>query len=197
VSQKRKQLKITMDNIIEEVDQRDIQKRGNLFAKYPISYPIMRIMGKYNIRNVLDVTYGKGRFYKLYRPKYLVGVDPVKRKWIVRPDEFYQMTVYHFYRLLKNSEITIKPIDCIVIDPPWAREDRKYREEFNYVIGTPELIVEYGKKVAELVKAPYMLLHHNQQPPLGRIIYIIKFKWVVFYHPDTGKESFYILYQVR
>jgi len=181
----------------EHIDQRDIQKKGNLFAKYPASYIILKILTKYNINYVLDVTYGRGRFYRLYRPKLLIGIDPIRWEWIVRPDEFYKMTVFHFFRSLRNGEVIIdKDLDCVVIDPPkWNMVSYNKRDEYNFIIGTPKDIIEYGRKVNELVKAPYILLHFNQQLPIGEPIHIVKFRWLARYaHTEDKNLSYYILY---
>ena len=182
----------------EFIDQRDIQKRGNLFTKYPTAYIISKIMSKYNVVNVLDVTYGRGRFYRLYRPKLLIGVDPIRWEWIVRPDEFYKMTVFHFFRSLRNGEVIIdKDLDCVVIDPPKWNYIATYRKrnEFNFIIGTPKDIIEYGRKVSELINSKYILLHFNQQLPIGEPIHIVKFRWLARYaHTEDKNLSYYILY---
>jgi len=186
--------------VVEEfIDQRDIQRRGYLYVYYPSSAVVADILRKYGVRDVLDVTYGRGRFYVMYRPRTLVGVDPMKWDWIVKPDTFHQTTVYHFYRLLKGNEVIIdKPIDCVVIDPPHWSKNATYRkrDEYNYIIGTPKDIIEHGRKVAELVKAPYILLHFNQQLPIGEPIHIVKFRWFARYaHTENKNLSYYILYR--
>jgi hypothetical protein len=72
--------------IIEEFDQLEIQSHGSHYNRYPVAVIIARILNTFNINSVLDITYGKGRFYKLHRPSKLIAADPVKREWLVKPD---------------------------------------------------------------------------------------------------------------
>jgi hypothetical protein len=186
--------------MIEEfIDQRDVQKRGNLYVKYPMAYVVLKMLTKYGIVNVLDITYGRGRFYVMYRPRVLIGVDPIKWEWLVKPDVFYQMNAYHFYRLLRSSELSIgKNIDCVVIDPPkWKDATYRRRDEYNFIIGKPIDIIQCGRKIAELIKAPYLFLHFNQQLQLGEPLHVVRFRWFARYQNTQDKNtSLYILYKL-
>jgi hypothetical protein len=181
----------------ESYDQRDIQRLGGVLRDYPSSAIVARLLRSVRSDVVLDVTYGRGRFYRIYRPKYLVGVDPIKWEWIVKPDEFYQMSVYALYRELINNRLSFKDVDVVVVDPPkWTGANYRKRDEFNYILGTPELIIEYGFKVAKLVKAEHVLVHFNKVFNNLNPTYIIEFKWFARYLNTKNKNtSYYILYR--
>ncbi len=90
--------------ILEHVDQRDIQKRGGYYAKYPSSHVVCSLLKRYGVTSVLDVTYGEGRFYKLCRSGLrIIASDPVKRDWVVKPDSFIQANVFYLYRLASTK----------------------------------------------------------------------------------------------
>jgi len=185
----------------EWYDQRDIQAMGGLCVRYPVSYIVCKLLRYYNLRRILDVTYGEGRFYMLcgnYLDK-LIGCDPVRRDWVVKPNEFYQYNVFQLYWKVRDKVLQPYNIDVVVIDPPKWNPDYGYhrREMFNYLIGTPNLIVEYGFKVAELLNVNNVLVHyrevvkHNTYKPL----HIVNFVWLARYVKTRSPNiSYFILY---
>jgi len=103
--------------MIVVIDQRDIQRKGGLCAKYPSSYVVCELLKRFGIKRVLDVTFGRGRFYKLCRRdvELLVASDPAKWPWLTVPDAFYQATVWQLYNAIKAGSLSIDSIDCGVV----------------------------------------------------------------------------------
>ena len=125
------------------LDQREVQRKGGLAAKYPVAYIVAQFLKKYRFQKVLDVTYGKGRFYRIYRPRVLVGADIVRREWEIVPDLFIQKPVWG---LRYERELQNYAFDLLVVDPPWGKPQR--REEYSELWGTPQLIIDYAIKLA-------------------------------------------------
>ena len=143
---------------IEILDQRDIQKKGGLASRYPTSYIISQILNKYLFQNVLDVTYGVGRFYKISRPSFLVGADIKKREWEIKPDLFFQKAVWS---LRYCNDLKRFHFDLIVVDPPWGKNHIR-RPEYSDLFGTPELIIQYAIKLAIDLNIQYALVHYDK-----------------------------------
>jgi hypothetical protein len=185
---------------VEEIDQRNVQKRSDMCHDYPSSCVVADILKKFSIKRVLDVTYGRGRFYKAYRPELIIASDPVKWGWLVYPDRFYQLTVFQLNMKLRNKEIEIpRIIDCVVVDPPkWSVNERyNKRHEYNFIIGTPKLIIEYARLVAQQVMAKYLLVHYREVLNLGRIVYAVRYTWLARYKYTKDKNvSYFVLYGV-
>jgi hypothetical protein len=184
--------------IVEEFIQHRIQSHSGPYNRYPTAVIIARILNTFNINSVLDITYGKGRFYKIFRPSKLIAADPVKREWLVKPDLFYHVNCFKLYEILKDQKIQV---DCVVVDPPkWGNYNyNKFsRPEFNYIEGTPEQIIWYGYKIAKLINAAYILVHYNKQvklPDYGPV-YLAKFYWRTRYANAGNKYSLFILYKL-
>ncbi len=67
----------------------------------------------------------------------------------------------------------------------------------NYLIGTPELIIEYAAKTAGLLGARYLLVHYKKILQLNgyRPVHIVEHRWFHRYlRVDDNNHSFYILY---
>ena len=191
------------DVIVERVDQREIQKRGGCYATYPSSYIVCSLLRKYNIARVLDVTFGEGRFYKLcYYGLRIIGVDPVKRDWKVYPSSFIQMNVFQLYNAVSTKKLVLGDLDAVVVDPPkWTRGVKyKKRDMFNYIIGTPELIIEYASKTAGLLAVPYILVHYKRTINLQgyKPIHIVEYRWIHRYlRADDKNHSLFIVYSKK
>ena len=167
------------------IDQREIQRIGGAAAKFPSAYVVNMLLRKIRAEKVLDVTYGRGRFYYIYRPRLLIGADPVKRDWVVNPDRFYQANVWQLYSLLEERDF-----DVVVCDPPKWNRRIKYnkREEYDYVIGDAYSIIMGAIRLArEKTSAKYFLLHYNKLLPL-QIIEDVKFVWWARYLYSSNKN---------
>lgn len=184
-----------------ELDQRQIQGLGGQYAFYP-SAKIIEDLIRPLSPVVLDVTYGKGRFYYFYRPRLLVGSDPYRWEWIVEPDAFYQLTVWALFDKLRKGEIRLPDgITLVVVDPPrWTRCTYRNREEFSSLIGTARLIIQYAYRTAQLLGATYMLLHYNTVPQLEKAqpVKVVKFRFLSRYLNTGNKNtSYYVLYRLE
>jgi len=191
------------NSIVERVDQRDIQRRGGIYAKYPSSYVVCSILKQYGITRVLDVTYGEGRFYKLCHDSLrIIASDPVKRCWAVKPDSFIQANVFQLYKRIEGEGADRWRCDAVVVDPPkWSRNARyRVHDMLNFIIGTPESIIEYASKIAQLIHAPYMLVHYKRLLQLNgyKPIHVVEYRWYHRYlRVDDNNHSLYILYSTR
>jgi hypothetical protein len=191
-------------NVVTEfIDQRQIQRYGGDFAKYPSSFVVCTLLRKHNIRKVLDVTYGEGRFYYLCRHELeIIGADPVNRDWVVKPKQFFQMNIFQLYLMLRYGKIQLPSVDAVVVDPPRWNTEVVYRRRdmYNYIIGTPRLIIEHAAKVAHLLRAKHLLVHYRELLNLEnyRPIHVIEFIWIARYKFTENKnKSLYILYKVE
>ncbi len=187
--------------MVEVMDQRDVQRLGGLHTKYPSSYVVCKLLKIANAKRILDVTYGAGRFYRLCRKdiELLVASDPVRWGWVVAPDTFYQATVWQLYDMVRRGSARIPEVDIVVCDPPKWNTSVRYnrRSVYDYLIGTPSLIVDYSVRLAKLLGVRHMLLHYNRIPDIGRPIHVVEFHWVARYLNTEGKNrSYYILYDV-
>ena len=186
--------------VVERVDQRDIQRRGGIYAEYPSSYVVCSLLKKYGITRILDVTFGEGRFYRLCRSGLrITASDPVKRDWVVKPDSFIQADVFYLYRLASAKQFTATDLDAVVVDPPkWTRHARyRVHDMLNYLIGTPELIIEYAARTAGLLGARYLLVHYKKILRLNgyRPVHIVEYRWYHRYlQVDNNNHSLYVLY---
>jgi hypothetical protein len=189
-----------MSAIVERVDQRAVQERGGDFARYPSSYVVCSLLRRYGLRRVLDVTYGEGRFYRLCFPELeIIGADPMKWSWVVKPKQFYQMNVFQLYLMLRDGKIQLEPIDVVVVDPPKWNINVSYnrRDMYNYIIGTPKLIIEYAAKVAQLLKTRHLLVHYRELLKLEGFepVHVVEFTWFARYlNTENKNKSLYIFY---
>jgi hypothetical protein len=187
--------------VVEQIDQRQVQKYGGDFVKYPSSYVVCGLLRRYGLRRVLDVTYGEGRFYYLCRHELeIIGADPMKWDWVVKPRQFYQLNVFQLYLMLRDGKLQLPVVDVVVVDPPRWNTSVTYRRRdmYNFIVGTPKLIIEYAAKVANLLKSPYLLIHYREVMQLENYVpmHVIEFTWVARYL-NTGdrNKSLYILYK--
>jgi hypothetical protein len=190
---------IEMTYEIEEVNQIDIQKLGGIYSKYPVSKIVADII--YNLGSVVvDTTYGRGRFYAIYRPLRLIGIDVKKWDWIVKPDVFYNCAVWDFYNMLKRKSIDISHTDIVVVDPPKWHNKKYKRDEYNYIVGTPKLIIYFAYNIARELNARFLLLHYNEilKDIKGEIVKVIKFRFSSRYsHVGHRSFGYFVLYDLQ
>jgi len=179
------------------IDQRDVQRLGGRATRYPTSYIVYSILARHGLyNNVLDVTYGRGRFYYYKRPSFLVGADPKVWEWIVIPDIFIPRPVWSLKPVLEKLDIDF---DVVVFDPPAWNPNTYYnrRDEYSYILGTARLIIEKTIELARDLGIKYMLLHYNKVLEL-EVVENIKFKYVSRYlnNEKLDKTTFFTLYKV-
>ena len=156
------------------VHQKDVQARGGVCSRYPVSCLIKDLLcgagvacgPDYRGLKVLDLTFGEGRFWKafdgLFRP-YIVGIDIRKLKWHVRPDMFYRDEAWdwrvHVYRPIWRA-------DLVVADPPWSPyrrgNDRRKHYDMHSMVGTPLGILRAGLAAAKHFRCP-LLVHYKER----------------------------------
>jgi len=187
--------------IVEHIDQREVQRMGGLYTKFPSSFVVCNLLN--HVSKIFDVTFGEGRFYKLCRDVLdVLAASDVKRwNWIVKPDLFYQFNVFYLYNLLcrEKNKFPIRKIDVVVVDPPkWKKSNYNRRKMYNFLIGTPETIIEYAGKIAKLMNSPYLVVHYDEVLNIEnyRPVRIIMFEWYARYlNINNNNKSFYILYE--
>ena len=178
---------------IRIVDQRDIQKHGGLYVKYPSSAIVTELLEMVKANVVLDSTYGEGRFYAIKKPRVLIGIDPVVRDWVVKPDLFIPFENWKAVEIVKKLGIKA---DVVVCDPPWGKNFRK-RTMYDYTV-KPEIIIQYALKLAEVARAKYFLLHYKWPLDLGfKPIKVIEFNPISRYLNQSDPFTFFVLYKVR
>jgi len=179
------------------IDQRDIQKLGGKASKYPSSYIVYSILNKHGLYdNVLDVTYGRGRFYYYKKPKFLVAADPKVWEWIVKPDIFIPRPVWALKPILQNIKLTF---DVIVCDPPQWKKNTSYsrRDEYSYAIGSATLIINETIKLANQLGIEHMLLHYDKLLDNAIVVEDILFRYVARYlnNPEL-RATHFTLYRI-
>jgi len=147
---------------------------------------------------VLDCTYGVGRFYKFYRPKILVGIDPhiyPDDQYIVKPDILIPRPVWSAKKILEALNMKF---DVAVVDPPFRERPRGYDKRLYYynLFGSPELIIEKSFELAKNLGIPHLLLHfhttknHEEWTPIKTVEYEYKQGYL-------QTHSYFILYEFR
>jgi len=184
-------------NDSEFIDQREIQKLGGACSRYPVAYIIAKLLRTLKAERILDVTYGEGRFYKIYRPKLLLAADPNIWDWIVKPDAFIPCPVWNVGKILKK--LGLESFDCIVVDPPWGERHHKrplYNNLTSFVF--PETIINHAFMIAEDLHIPYLLLHYDKivERKGWTRVRTIEFRYVSRYlnNPGLTKTTYFILY---
>jgi len=86
------------------------------------------------------------------------------------------------------------------VDPPRWDTYVTYnrRKMYNYLVGTPILIIETGGKIAKLLNARYLLVHYRSMVEIEgyESIHVIEFKWFARYlYTESKNTSLYILYE--
>jgi len=180
------------------IDQRDIQRRGGVYAKYPVAAIVADFLKSIRAKRVLDVTYGEGRFYKVYRPELLVGADPNVWEWVVRPDIFIPYPVWSVSKVLER--IGLREFDVIVCDPPWGERHRR-RPQYNNLIAfaTAETIIKYAFELAKYLKTPYLLLHYDKLYKCEgwTRVRTVEFRYVARYlnNPGLSRTTYFIMFK--
>jgi hypothetical protein len=116
---------------------------------------------------VVDLTYGKGRFYKKVRHRInmLIGVDILRHDWEVKPDVFYTMSCQEFTAKVLKGEMQPPRADLIVVDPPW---DTTKRGLSTVPIRLLEMPYHMYVKPSDIVYTAMVLSKHLRIPLLYR-----------------------------
>jgi hypothetical protein len=142
------------------------------------SYEIVRrLLGRVYARigrclNILDLTYGIGRFYRESRHliNRIIAVDVERYEWEVEPTIFHQMDCRVFVHRVLNGEIGVGVVDVVVVDPPWSAEKHGVKPRETGVALRPyhtsgvdsESIVRAAVKLSRFTSKP--LLYRYKEP---------------------------------
>jgi hypothetical protein len=129
--------------------------------------------------NVVDLTYGVGRFYRLSRPMIgrIIAVDIEKHRWEVEPTIFYQMDCVDFVSRVLNKEIELGDVDVVVVDPPWSSEKRGVaprrtgisEQPYHLKWANSRSIIHAALRLSEALNKP--LLYRYREPlPCSRLV---------------------------
>jgi len=105
-------------------------KTLNISGKsYTVMLHIFKLLGFPIGVRILDMTYGRGRFYRrikeVYKP-FIIGIDIIRHEWEVEPDIFIQRDC----RSITIDEVRqYGRIDVVVVDPPWNHVKRGYMSD--------------------------------------------------------------------
>jgi hypothetical protein len=118
--------------------------------------------------DIVDLTYGVGRFYRLSRPMIgrIIAVDIEKHRWEIEPTVFYQMDCRVFVNRVLRGEIELGGVDVIVVDPPWSSEKRGVRPRRTGISSLPYHITGVYSK--SIVQASIRLSRALSKPLLYR-----------------------------
>lgn len=180
-------------------DQREIQKKGGVCVKYPVSCLIWNnILADLNVTTIIDCTYGEGRFYGYRKPEILIGIDPLLLKWKVVPDIFINKPVWAVANILNELSITA---DLVVCDPPFGTikgGGYNKRKHFGYMFGGPETIIHYSFRLADTVLADYFLLHYKKpiEPENWTEVKRIAFRYFTRFLTQKGEPNHMTYFQL-
>lgn len=147
------------------VHQIDVQRKGGLCSRYPVSCIIRMLLREagllepFKTITVLDLTYGEGRFWVTLPQAYIIAFDIRRLKWHRKPQVFYNKPCWKF-----GDYVT--KVDIIVIDPPWGEWRRGWDRRGHYIkfnaLGSPQQILQCGLDAMQKLGKP--LLYHYKQP---------------------------------
>jgi hypothetical protein len=158
------------------------------------SYEIVRrLLGRVYARigrrlNILDLTYGTGRFYRESRHliNRIIAVDVERHEWEVEPTIFHQMDCRVFAHKVLNGEIDLGVVDVIVVDPPWNAEKRGVKPKETGVTLRPyhtsgvdsESIVRAAVKLSRFTGKPLLYRYKEPLPCRHQILYAAEVKMI-------------------
>ena len=181
------------DFIFETEDQRDWQKRPGCHSN-PFSCFFCHLLSVFNIKTVLDLTYGVGSFYeKCGNSINIIAVDIVKWDWLVRPMEFHKSEAYEFIKQFNGK------VDAVVLDPPYRTErvNTRHNNEFYDVLYFGNMPMHEIIEIIKLAraKAKYVILKY--MPDNGELIkllelnpkYVITWRYIISHVKTTDNNK--------
>ena len=157
-----------------------------------VSTVMMWILKDINARYVLDCTYGRGGFYAKYKPRFLVGIDPiVYEHYIVKPHILIPWPVWYAKTILEKLGIEF---DTCVIDPPFRKQPRGQDNKsylFN-MLGSPDIILRESIKLCSQLRIPNLVIHYKEIP----YTYPYHSKEIIEYKYEAGylkAKSYFII----
>ena len=121
-------------------------------------------------RVVLDLTYGMGLFWRVYRPRLIIGVDPFpenSRLWVVAPDVYCPRAAWQWEWCVKPLLGLGVRIDLVAVDPPWTTQPSSRRRLYGKRVGTVRLILEAAAAAAAKLQSPLLVHYKSRWVPEG------------------------------
>ena len=145
-------------------------------------------------KRVLDLTYGRGRFYRRVK-RYgtcIVGVDIERHEWEVEPCEFIHMDAREYVDRILRGEASIGRVDAVVVDPPWSSEKRGQMPRRTGISGMPyhmpvksRVIVDAAARLAGILGVPLVYRYKEELPGssivVESIVNIMRRQGTVYY----------------
>jgi len=134
---------------------------------YMLLYRVYRELGINGIMRLVDLTYGRGRFYRRFpRGKlYIIAIDPYRHEWEVEPDEYHQVTAAEYVDSIVNGGRGIT-LDVIVVDPPWSHEKRGRSPRYTGISSMP--YHQRGVRSYDIISSALDLRKHYGVPLIYR-----------------------------
>ncbi len=141
------------------VSQTEIQKMGGECSRFPVSCLIRDmliesgILKPFKTIEVLDLTFGEGRFWGAIPQARVWGFDIRKLKWYKKPYVFFMESCENWK---KHRNIIRNKFDLVVVDPPFTiyKQRREHYEDG----GMLSMILNEGRKASEYFNVP-LLVH--------------------------------------
>ena len=145
------------------IEQVEVQKKGGKCARYPTSCIVRDFIAAAGLFkpltpiNILDLTYGEGRFYAAFRNKVKVyGFDILRLDHVVKPYKFYNKSCEKW----KQHRDEINNVELVVVDPPFMPYKRGGEKRRHYTAnGAAIMCTNEALKAAEHYNAP-VLIHY-------------------------------------
>jgi len=136
---------------------------------YMLLYRVYRDLGINGMMRLVDLTYGRGRFYRRFpRGKlYIVAVDPYRHEWEVEPDEYHQVTAAEYVdSIIHGGGSTAPDVNVIVVDPPWSHEKRGVFPRYTGISSMP--YHQRGVNSIDIIRSALRLREHYGVPLIYR-----------------------------
>ncbi len=148
------------------VTQIEIQRRGGACAKYPSSCVIRDLLARAGLLkpfrqlHVLDLTYGRGLFWKTMPQAVIFAFDIRRLDWVRRPKCFVRAAAWAWKHYINNIAECLGNIDLVVADPPWVVKGTSTRRHYGLdrAFGSVWHILNAAAEAARYFNS-YLLLH--------------------------------------
>lgn len=162
-----------------EVRQQDVQRRGGVCARYPVSCLIVDLLREAEVLRplerlrVLDMTFGEGRFYPAWRP-VVYAFDVRRMRLHYRPARIVYAPCFRWREYEGDIAEVLGGVDLVVVDPPFSRRgpsnNRAPHFHTDSLTYSEAIVRSCGLAAARRFGAP--LLYHYPRPlgGLGEVL---------------------------
>ena len=143
---------------------------------------------------VLDLTFGRGKFYEAwpFRPR-VIAYDIRRLNWVVEPTRFVKAPAWAAFHHVRDGSLR-DPVELVVVDPPWQdcrrgngcirRVGDRWFYRTSRMVGTPEMILESAARVSRLLGVPMLIHFSDRWVPEGFKVLV-----EVFWKPSLPRAS--------